>query len=120
MTLHDPNATNIHPRYLEFAKKLLRPVVEEPSQSVRDFLAANIDFQAHPSPLLAHWMYQAATVVLRLNGQTGEDFGNVDHLTRRLESLGQRWLVASMFLSLTVNARTDSHLVAYLHALTGP
>lgn len=83
--------------HLDFAKRLLKLVAEEaPSQSVRDFLAANVDYQAHPSPLLAHWTYQAAIVVLRLNAQTGEDFGKVEHLTRRLEALGQRWFVAGM------------------------
>lgn len=86
----------MHPGYLEFAKTLLKPVVEEPSQSVQNFLAADIDYQAHPSPLLAHWIYQAATLVLRLNAQTGDDFGKYEHLSRRLEALGQRWMVAGI------------------------
>lgn len=97
ITLHDPNAANTHPAYLAFAKGLLQPVVEEPSQSVKDFLAANIDYQAHPSPFLGHWIYHAGTVVLRLNAQTGEDFGKVEHLTQRLEALAQRWLSAGMW-----------------------
>lgn len=97
MTLSDPNCASLHPMHLEFAKRLLKPVAEEaPLQSVKDFLAANVDYQAHPSPLLAHWIYQAAIVVLRLNAQTGDDFGKVEHLIRRLDALSQRWLVASM------------------------
>lgn len=104
MMLYDPNSASIYPAYLEFARKSLKPVVEKPSQSAHDFLAANGDYQAHPSPLLAHWIYQAATVVLRLNAQTGEDFGNFDHLTQRLDSLGQRWIVAGLFLKLDRHA----------------
>ncbi|KAI4168674.1 MAG: hypothetical protein LQ348_007455 [Seirophora lacunosa] len=101
MTLSDPNCASLHPMHLDFAKRLLKLVAEEaPSQSVRDFLAANVDYQAHPSPLLAHWTYQAAIVVLRLNAQTGEDFGKVEHLTRRLEALGQRWFVAAAYLQI--------------------
>lgn len=94
MTLHDPNSARVDPIHLDFARMLLKPVVEEPSQSVIDFLAANLDYQAHPSPLLSHWIYQAATVVGRLNAQTGDDFGRVENLMARLEHLNRRWLVA--------------------------
>ncbi|KAI4197416.1 MAG: hypothetical protein LQ346_003012 [Caloplaca aetnensis] len=119
ITLHDPNAANTHPAYLGFAKGLLQPVVEEPSQDVREFLAANIDYQAHPSPLLGHWIYQAGTVVLRLNAQTGEDFGKVEYVTQRLEALGQRWLSAGMWEDSGTQEWTNLLTVAYLHILTG-
>ncbi|KAI4289890.1 MAG: hypothetical protein L6R35_000831 [Caloplaca aegaea] len=105
MTLSDPNCASLHPMHLEFAKRLLKPVAEEaPLQSVKDFLAANVDYQAHPSPLLAHWIYQAAIVVLRLNAQTGDDFGKVEHLIRRLDALSQRWLVATAYLHILPGA----------------
>lgn len=80
--------------HLDFAKGMLKPAAEEPSQSVADFLAAKIDYQAHPSPLLAHWIYQAATVVGRLNVYIGDDLGKIENLMARLEHLNRRWLVA--------------------------
>ncbi|KAI4170526.1 MAG: hypothetical protein LQ343_004903 [Gyalolechia ehrenbergii] len=94
MTLHDPNSARIDPMHLDFAKGMLKPAAEEPSQSVADFLAAKIDYQAHPSPLLAHWIYQAATVVGRLNVYIGDDLGKIENLMARLEHLNRRWLVA--------------------------
>lgn len=103
MTLHDPNSARIDPMHLDFAKGMLKPVVEEPSQSVADFLAANIDYQANPSPLLGHWIYQAATVIRRLNVYLGDDYCRIENLMARLQHLNRRWLVAG----------------AYLHILTG-
>ncbi|KAL8843355.1 MAG: hypothetical protein Q9170_000213 [Blastenia crenularia] len=97
MTLHDPNAARIDPMHLDFAMNLVKPVAEELPQSVADFLSANIDYQAHPSPLLGHWIYQAATVVGRLNAQTGDNFGRIENLLSRLEYLNRRWLVAGKF-----------------------
>ena len=94
VTLHDPNSARIDPIYLDFAKRLTKPVVEEPSENVAAFLAANIDHQMHPSPLLAHWIYQVATVVGRLNAQIGDDFGRAETLMSRLGFLNRRWLVA--------------------------
>ncbi|KAL8945079.1 MAG: hypothetical protein Q9216_000063 [Gyalolechia sp. 2 TL-2023] len=103
MTLHDPNSARIDAIHLEFVRGMLKPMVEEPPQSVADFLAANLDYQAHPSPLLCHWIYQAATVVSRLSPYIGDDIGTIENLMARLEHLNRRWLVAG----------------AYLHILTG-
>lgn len=94
MTLHDPNSARIDPMHLDFAKGMLKPVAEEPSQSVADFLAATVDYQAHPSPLLGHWIYQATTVIARLNVYIGDDFCKAEYIMARLEHLSRRWLVA--------------------------
>ncbi|KAL9596276.1 MAG: hypothetical protein Q9219_005906 [cf. Caloplaca sp. 3 TL-2023] len=100
MTLHDPNAARIDPIHLDFAKQLVKPVVEDLSQSIKDFLIGNIDHQAHPSPLLSQWIYQAATVVGRLNAQTGDGLGKFENIALRLECLNHRWLVAGTYLRI--------------------
>lgn len=69
-------------------------VVEETFSSPPRFLVGN------PSPLLIHWMYQAASVYSRLLRVTeNEDSGLLENLKLQLRTSRRRWMVAGSFFS---------------------
>lgn len=80
------------PKFVQLAQEVLRSLVEETFSSQPRFLVGN------PSPLLIHWMYQAASVYGRLLRVTeNDDSGLLENLKLQLKTLKRRWMVAGMF-----------------------
>lgn len=78
---------------------ILKTVAEETSSSAADFLAGEAGPVANPSPFLAHWSYQAASVYSRLVTETdcsGRDPAPLSNLITKLKILQKRWMVAGM------------------------
>lgn len=90
--LHDPSSSRTDPNFVQFAKDILVSVVEETFSGPPRFIVGN------RSPLLIHWIYQAASVYSRLLRVTeNEDSGLLESLKLQLRTLKRRWMVAGIF-----------------------
>lgn len=88
--LHDLSSSRTDQTFVRFARELLSVVKETFSSSPR-FVAGN------PSPLLIHWMYQAASIHSRLFRVTdNEDSELLENFKLQLRTLNRRWMVAGI------------------------